>query len=115
MSGLCKSSLQSFWDRLPHMPTLPQHQLRALVRELRGFWRTRESPLARWVPDRSHLAALSVRDLREASATFSANTAQSLDGFHPSHFGWLSDDALRVIAILLLAMECVGGVPGDLA
>ena len=52
--------------------------------------------------------------LRAASRRFRRTTAQSLDGFHPSHYQHISDEGLQAIADLLSAIEARGVWPRQL-
>ena len=53
--------------------------------------------------------------LRHASATFAATTSDSADGFHPRHFGWLSDAVLSCWAELWALTEDFGLYPDQMA
>ncbi len=49
--------------------------------------------------------------IRTASQSFSPWTASTLDGGHPRHLAMLSDDGLRVLAIVYELVERLGFFP----
>ena len=58
---------------------------------------------------------LTPTEIRHASAAFAVATSDSADGFHPRHFGWLSDAVLACWAELWALTEEFGVLPDQLA
>jgi hypothetical protein len=58
---------------------------------------------------------LTPSQLRAASRCFSSKSAEAYDHFHVSHFGLLSDEALRVAGLILSIAEARGSWPTQVA
>ncbi len=74
----------------------------AAPRQTRYAWRQREA-----------LPRLTPAQLRDSSSSFSRATASTYDGFHPRHFGLLSDAALAALGAILEAVELLGAWPSQ--
>ena len=58
-----------------------------------------------------HLGAISVQEIRAAALSFPTKTCSTWDGFHPRQFGYLSDDMLEVVIVLLYSIEARRAFP----
>ncbi len=63
---------------------------------------------------RCHLPRATPAQLREASRAFSHDTAVAFDGIALRHYDMMTDDALHVLASIIVAMEAVGRLPPQL-
>ena len=83
----------------------PEVLLAHEAEQLAKLWRPGEAqPL--WVPDRATFAKATPDQLRRASSSFSAATAQSLGGFQPRQYALLSDEALETRHIGIGTLPC---------
>ena len=71
-------------------------------------------PLAPFTSTAPELPQLTPDYLRRVSKTFPLTTAATYDGFHVRHYALLSDQALQVVATLLVAAEGLGQMPEQL-
>ena len=86
--------------------------LHAEAARLAELWRTTPNSRSPFKPPREeYLPPLRPEAIRDASMSFSRDTAQTYDGFHPRHFCLLSLDQLEVVALLLHAVERHGRFP----
>ncbi len=68
-------------------------------------WKADSKPQHVYTPDRLHLPALDPELIRKSSASFSAATSTTLDALHSRSFSLLTNEALKVLATLLMACE----------
>jgi len=70
---------------------------------------TQYQELAEW-GELEKLEPLTAERLRHAASRFKFHTS-AVDGWHPKHFAWLSDAALKLLAAILMLVEEVGDFP----
>ena len=89
----------------------PSAMLEGEAARLSRLWQTSSSLLKPFAPEGPSLPRLSANDIREASRSFPAKTAQTFDGFHPRHLSLLTDSHLEAISPFFFAAEEHGSSP----
>ncbi len=92
----------------------PLKLLQHYVDKFAAVWRPGDRQTHYEWDTREALPRPTVDQLRRASASFPANTAMAYDGFHPKHFGLMTDKCLQVLAAMMEAAELVGSLPRQL-
>jgi len=113
--------LQGNVNPVPHpdggVTTAPVHVMNAHVARLSGTWRSgkQQAHLNFGEPKNIKLLPpLTPAGIRKASNMFKIRTARA-DGWHPRHYGLLSDMSLQVLAYIIVIIEAVGDFPEDFA
>ncbi len=96
------------------MSGTPEDLLAAQRNKYRELWKPAQGPFHYKWRDKDELPQLTPEQLRTASSSFRARTAQTYDGFHPRQLACLSDDALRILSTILQAVEVSGRWPRQL-
>ncbi len=77
-------------------------------------WQAAQQGIKYAWPQRDALPRLSPAQLRGASRNIKKKTKATFDGFHPRHFGMLSEGALLALAAILEMVELLGAWPAQL-
>ncbi len=96
------------------MTGTPEELLTAQRNKYRELWKPAQGPFHYKWRNKDELPQLTPEQLRTASSSFRARTAQTYDGFHPRQLACLSDSALQILSTILQAVEVSGRWPRQL-
>ncbi len=92
----------------------PAAALEELRQKYIGRWKPSEAPRFPAHEPVTPLPRISAASVADAGSSFTWDTASTYDGFHPRHFGMLSEQGCETAAALMEAMELSARLPSQL-